>query len=79
MATLTFVPFHELSVEEKSMLLDDKLREVELENLRKGSFRAYKNELCTSQDLYINEYADRKELVSVDAKTGKISLIKKLD
>jgi hypothetical protein len=79
MATLTFVPFHELSVEEKSMLLEDKLREVELENLRKGSFRAYKNELCTSQDLYINEYADRKELVSVDAKTGKISLIKKLD
>lgn len=79
MATLTFVPFHELSLEEKSMLLEDKLREVEQSNLKNGSYRAYKNDLCISQDLYINEYADHSELVSINAKTGKITLIKKLD
>lgn len=79
MATLTFVPFHELPLMEKSILLEEKLQEVEQANLKKGSYRAYKNELCTSSDLYINEYIDHKELVSIDAKTGKITLVKKLD
>ncbi|WP_316735457.1 hypothetical protein [Pedobacter aquatilis] len=78
MAALTFVPFHELPLKEKSVLLEDKLQEVEQANLKKGSYRVYKNELCTSPELYINEYIDHKELVSMDAKTGKIILVKKL-
>lgn len=78
MSKLTFIPFHERSLTEKSESLEGKLREVEEANLAKGSFRTYKNELCISTDLFVNEYADRTELVSVDAKSGKISLIKKI-
>jgi hypothetical protein len=78
MSKLTFTPFHERSLTEKSEFLERKLREVEEENMAKGSFRTYKNELCISTDLFVNEYADRTELVSVDARSGKISLIKKI-
>ncbi|MDQ0967666.1 hypothetical protein QFZ20_003069 [Flavobacterium sp. W4I14] len=78
MDKLTFIPFHERSLTEKSEFLESKLREVEKENLVRGSFRTYQNELCTAPNLFINEYADRTELVSVDARSGKISLIKKL-
>jgi len=79
MAKLTFIPFHERTLQEKSELLDARIREVETANLKKGSFITYKNELCTTPDLFVNEYADRKELVSVDAKTGNIKVIIKLD
>lgn len=79
MAKLTFIPFHERTLQEKSELLDARIREVEKANLEKGSFITYKNELCTTPDLFVNEYADRKELVSVDAKTGNIEVIIKLD
>jgi len=78
MSKLTFIPFYERSLTEKSESLERKLREVEEANLAKGSFRTYKNELCISRDLFVNEYADRTELVSVDARSGKISLIKKI-
>jgi len=79
MAKLTFVPFHKRTLQEKSEVLDARIREVEKANLEKGSFITYQNELCTSPDLFINEYSDRRELVSVDAKTGIIKVIAKLD
>jgi hypothetical protein len=79
MTKLTFIPFHERPLKEQSQVLDGKIREVEIANLKKGSFITYTNELCTSADLFINEYADRKELVRVDAKTGSIELVTKLD
>ncbi|WP_113662376.1 hypothetical protein [Pedobacter nanyangensis] len=79
MANLTFIPFHEMSLEEQSLVLEEKVRDAQMTNLEKGSFISYRNELCTSPDLFINEYGDRKELVSVDAKTGKITLIKLLE
>jgi len=79
MAVLTFLPFHERSLQEQSAALEEKVREVEKENLLKGSFISYKNELCVSADLFINEYAEHKELVSVNSQSGKISLIRKLD
>jgi len=79
MANLTFIPFHEMTLEEQSNRLEEKVRAVEQVNLEKGSYVTYQNELCTTADLFINEYADRKEMVSVDAVTGSITLIKILD
>ncbi|ETZ19547.1 hypothetical protein [Pedobacter sp. V48] len=79
MANLTFVPFHERSLKEKSELLEGKIREAEKANLENGSFVTYKNSLCTTPDLFINEYSDRKELVSVDAGTGSIQVVRKLN
>lgn len=79
MVKLTFKSFHQQSLQEKSTALDPVIIEAEKANLEKGSYITYTNELCTSKDLFINEYTDRKELVSVDAKTGKIKVIKQLD
>lgn len=79
MANLTFIPFHQMTLEEQSLLLEEKVRGAEQANLEKGSFITYRNELCTTADLFINEYADRREMVSVDAVTGSITLIKILD
>lgn len=79
MASLTFIPFHEMTLEEQSLHLEEKVRSAEQANLDKGSYTSYRNELCTTPDLFINEYVDRRELVSVDAATGGITLIKILD
>ena len=56
MANLTFIPFHEMSLEEQSLALEEKVRDAQRANVEKGSFISYRNELCTSQDLFINEY-----------------------
>jgi hypothetical protein len=71
-------PIHAKSLMERSESFEEKLHEVEKQNLAKGSFKTYTNDLCSSVDLFINEYSDRIELVSVDSHTGKISLIQKL-
>lgn len=78
MVKLTFTPFHERSLSGKSEFLEEKVRAVEQANLEKGSFIMYKNELCSAPDLFINEYANRKELVRVNAISGKISLVKRI-
>ena len=70
MSKLTYTPIHECSFNEIKDLAAPVIQKVHRELLDKGLYLSYTNELCTSKDLLIHEYNDRKELVSLNAKTG---------
>jgi hypothetical protein len=78
MSQLTFIPIFERSLKEQGELLAPVIEEVKAANLKKGSYNSYQDKHCTSKDLFIHEYQNRKELVRVNAVTGQISIVKQL-
>ena len=73
MSKLDYIPFYESSFEEIQLRVSPVIEQVHKDLLEKGLYLSYKNELCTAPNLMIHEYQDRKELVSVDVKTGAIT------
>lgn len=78
MSQLTFKPVFERTLKEQGELLAPVIEQVKAANLKKGLYNSYQDKHCTSKDLFIHEYQDRKELVRVNAVTGKISIVKQL-
>lgn len=78
MSQLTFKPIFERSLKEQGELLAPVIEQVKAANLQKGSYNSYQDKHCTSKDLFVHEYQDRKELVRVNALTGQISIVKQL-
>ena len=72
-----FKPIFERSFKEMQELLEPVIQKVEQELLDKGLYISYKDENCTSPDLFVHRYKDgRKELVSVNVNTGEINLVR---
>lgn len=78
MSQLTFKPIFERSLKEQGELLAPVIEQVKATNLKKGSYNSYQDKHCTSKDLFMHEYQDRKELVRVNAVTGQISVVRQL-
>jgi len=78
MSQLTFKPVFERTLKEQGELLAPVIEQVKAANLKKGSYNSYQDKHCTSKDLFIHEYQDRKELVRVNAVTGQISVVKQV-
>ncbi len=78
MSQLTFKPIFERTLKEQGELLVPVIEQVKSANLKKGLYNSYQDKHCTSKDLFIHEYQDRKELVRVNAITGQISIVKLL-
>ena len=78
MSQLTFKPIFERSLKEQGELLAPVIEQVKAANLQKGLYNSYQDKHCTSRDLFVHEYQDRKELVRVNAVTGQISIVKQL-
>lgn len=71
-----FKPIFERSFKEMQELLEPVIQKVEQELLDKGLYISYRDENCTTPDLFMHRYKDgRKEMVSVNVKTGKITLV----
>lgn len=70
MAKVKFIPLFERSLKEQAGMVRARVVEVKRDNLRRGFYNLYRNELCTSNDLFIRHYRDRRELVKVDAASG---------
>ena len=71
-------PIYQLSLAEQAQRLQPILDKVQQENLAAGSFNVYRDSNCTTKDLFVREYADRKELVQVNAAAGHTRTVKRL-
>lgn len=72
-----FKPIFERSFQEMQELLEPVIQKVEQELLDKGLYISYRDENCTTPDLFMHRYKDgRKEMVSVNVKTGEITLVR---
>jgi hypothetical protein len=78
MDQLTFKPIFERSLKEQNNWLDQEIEQVEAEHLRKGLYNIYQDDkYCSSKDVFIHQYNDHRELVKIDAETGKTETIKR--
>lgn len=78
MDQLTFKPIFELSLQEQNNWLDQEIEQVEAEHLNKGLYNIYQDDkYCSAKDVFIHQYNDHRELVKVDAETGKTQTIKR--
>jgi hypothetical protein len=72
-----FKPVFERSFKEMQELLEPVIQKVEEELLDKGLYISYRDENCTTPDLFMHRYKDgRKELVSVNVNTGEFTLVR---
>jgi hypothetical protein len=78
MSQLSFKPIHQRSLKELGQLLKPEIERVVRDNLDRGLYNIYRDKHCTSKDLLIHEYQDRKELVRVDAATGQTQIVRQL-
>lgn len=78
MAGVKFKPLFKQTLLEQSDWLKPQLEQVQSENLSRGLYNSYRNELCVTKDLLVHEYPDRKELVSINAITGQTTTVKEL-
>lgn len=77
MSEQPFKPIFERSFKEMQELLEPVIQKVEQGLLEKGLYISYRDENCTTSDLFMHRYKDgRKEMVSVNAQTGEITLIR---
>jgi hypothetical protein len=77
MSEQPFKPIFERSFKEMQELLDPVIQKVEQELLEKGLYISYRDQNCTTPDLFMHRYKDgRKEMVSVNAQTGEITLVR---
>jgi len=52
--------------------IGEKAKQTALDN---GSWYSYQNELCTSPDMFIHEFKDRKELVKLGNEVGEYTVL----
>ncbi|RKR81056.1 hypothetical protein BDD43_1199 [Mucilaginibacter gracilis] len=77
MSEQPFKPIFERSFKEVQELLEPIIQKVEQELLDKGLYISYRDQNCTTPDLFMHRYKDgRKEMVSVNVKTGEITLVR---
>jgi len=50
----------------------------EPEKTKTDTYIRYKNELCTEEDFFIQEYVDRKELIRLNPRIGSFEFVKRL-
>jgi len=73
---------NKLAAEQHTMLLSgtgNELFSVRPKDDHEGTFIRYKDELCVEDDLFIQEYADKRALVRVHPKTGTFQFIQQLN
>ena len=74
-----FKPIDERTSKELEDLINPVISKLIADKLERGLCNSYRDKNCTSLDLFIDEYKDRKELVSVNAQTGETTFIKFID
>ncbi len=75
---MPFKPIFELSLSEQADLLRTPIEQVQQENLHKGLYNSYRDDHGQSPDQFIRAYADRKELVQVNATNGQTMTVRKV-
>ncbi|SDP43713.1 hypothetical protein SAMN05428975_1212 [Mucilaginibacter sp. OK268] len=78
MEQLTYKPIFECSLQELQDRLRPEIQRVETEHLNAGQYNVYQyTNGDNSPKQFIRQYADRRELVEVDAKTGQSHILQR--
>jgi|GEM_PF-2439461 len=76
MEQLTYKPIFECSLKELEDRLRPEIQKVEAEHLNAGQYNVYQyNGDDNSKNMFVRQYADHRELVRVDSKTGQSHII----
>jgi len=71
-----FKPIFERTLSEQSELIRPQVALIERENLRQGLYNSYRDSRYSSQDTFVRQYNNHKEVVRINASTGQTKVIK---
>lgn len=76
MEQLTYKPIFECSLKELEDRLRPEIQKVEAEHLKAGHYNVYQyNDGNNAKNMFVREYADHRELVRVNSKTGQSHIV----
>lgn len=76
MSDKKFKPIFERSLSEQSALLKSQIQQVQRENLKAGLYNSYRDARYKVKNILVRRYKDRREIVQIDAATGRTETIK---
>ena len=78
MNELNYKPIFECSLKELEDRLRPEIAKIEAQHLDAGKYNIYQyNGNGISKNVFVRQYADHRELVSVDVRTGQTRIINK--
>ncbi|WP_345953015.1 hypothetical protein [Mucilaginibacter sp. PAMB04168] len=76
MAKQRFVPIFERSLAEQQELVLPQIARIQQENLNRGLYNSYRDKEFDSKDIVVRIYANRREVVQIDAASGQTKTVK---